>query len=35
LVSFIEPVMLVLIGVIVGTIALAVIVPVYQLTSSF
>lgn len=35
LVSFIEPVMLVLIGVIVGTIALAVIVPVYQLTASF
>jgi len=35
MVSFIEPLMLVLIGVIVGTIALAVIVPVYQLTSSF
>lgn len=35
LVSFIEPVMLILIGVIVGTIALAVIVPVYQLTASF
>ena len=35
LVTFIEPVMLVLIGVIVGTIALAVIVPVYQLTGSF
>jgi type II secretory pathway component PulF len=35
LVSFIEPVMLVLIGVIVGTIALAIIVPVYQLTASF
>jgi type II secretory pathway component PulF len=35
MVSFIEPVMLVLIGIIVGAIALAVIVPVYQLTSSF
>ena len=35
LVSFIEPIMLLLIGVVVGTIALAVIVPVYQLTSSF
>jgi type II secretory pathway component PulF len=35
LVSFIEPVMLVMIGVIVGTIALAVIIPVYQLTASF
>lgn len=35
LVAFIEPAMLVLIGVIVGTIALAVIIPVYQLTASF
>ncbi len=35
MVSFIEPVMLVLIGIIVGTIALAVILPVYQLTASF
>ena len=35
LVSFIEPIMLMLIGVVVGVIALAVIVPVYQLTSSF
>jgi len=35
LVSFIEPIMLVLIGVIIGAIALAVIVPVYQLTSTF
>ena len=35
MVSFIEPVMLFLIGIIIGTIALAVIVPVYQLTSSF
>jgi type IV pilus assembly protein PilC len=35
LVSFIEPVMLFMIGIIIGTIALAVIVPVYQLTSTF
>jgi len=35
LVAFIEPVMLILIGLIIGTIALAVIIPVYQLTSSF
>lgn len=35
LVTFIEPIMLVLIGVVIGTIALAVIVPVYQLTSAF
>ncbi|MFA6353163.1 MAG: type II secretion system F family protein, partial [Candidatus Paceibacterota bacterium] len=35
LVAFIEPIMLMLIGIVVGTIALAVIVPVYQLTSSF
>lgn len=35
LVSFIEPIMLMLIGVVIGTIALAVIVPVYQLTSTF
>jgi type II secretory pathway component PulF len=35
LVSFIEPVMLLLIGIVVGTIALATIIPVYQLTTSF
>jgi type IV pilus assembly protein PilC len=35
LVSFIEPVLLLFIGVIIGTIALAVIVPVYQLTTTF
>jgi type II secretory pathway component PulF len=35
LVSFIEPVMLLMIGVVIGTIALAVIIPVYQLTSTF
>ena len=35
MVSFIEPVMLLLIGVVVGTIALATIIPVYQLTTSF
>ena len=35
LVSFIEPVMLIMIGLVVGTIALATIIPVYQLTTSF
>lgn len=35
LVSFIEPVLLLFIGVIVGAIALAIIIPVYQLTSTF
>ncbi len=35
LVTFIEPVMLLIIGIVIGTIALAVIVPVYQLTSTF
>lgn len=35
LVSFIEPVLLLFIGLIVGTIALAIIIPVYQLTSNF
>jgi len=35
LVAFIEPVMLFMIGIVIGTIALAIIVPVYQLTSSF
>ena len=35
LVSFIEPVMLLMIGVVIGTIALAVIIPVYQLTNTF
>jgi len=35
LVSFVEPVMLILIGLVIGIIALAVIIPVYQLTSTF
>jgi len=35
MVSFIEPVMLLMIGLIIGVIALAVIIPVYQLTSTF
>ena len=35
LVSFIEPVLLLFIGLIVGVIALAIIIPVYQLTSNF
>lgn len=35
LVSFIEPVMLMMIGIVIGTIALAVIIPVYQLTNTF
>lgn len=35
LVSFIEPIMLFMIGIVIGTIALAIIVPVYQLTASF
>lgn len=35
LVSFLEPVLLLVIGVIVGTIALAIIVPVYQLMGKF
>lgn len=35
LVSFIEPVMLLMIGLVIGTIALAVIIPVYQLTNTF
>jgi type II secretory pathway component PulF len=35
MVSFIEPVMLIMIGLVVGTIALATIIPVYQLTTSF
>jgi len=35
LVSFIEPIMLLFIGLVIGTIALAVIIPVYQLSSSF
>jgi type II secretory pathway component PulF len=34
-VSFIEPIMLLFIGIVIGTIALAVIVPVYQLSTSF
>lgn len=35
LVSFLEPMLLLIIGVVVGTIALAIIVPVYQLMSKF
>lgn len=35
LVSFLEPIMLVIIGVIIGVIALAIIVPIYQLTTRF
>ncbi|OGG37749.1 hypothetical protein A2110_02065 [Candidatus Jorgensenbacteria bacterium GWA1_54_12] len=35
LVSFTEPVLLLLIGVVIGTIALAIIVPIYQLTTQF
>ncbi len=35
LVTFIEPIMLLMIGLVIGTIALAVIVPVYQLTATF
>lgn len=35
LVTFIEPIMLLFIGIVIGTIALAVIVPIYQLTSAF
>ncbi len=35
LVSFLEPLMLVVIGVIIGIIALAIIVPIYQLTTRF
>jgi len=35
LVTFIEPILLLFIGVMIGTIALAVIIPVYQLTANF
>lgn len=35
LVSVIEPVMLLFLGVIIGTIALAIIIPIYQLTTQF
>ncbi len=35
LVSFLEPVMLMLIGVVVGLIALSIIIPIYQLTTQF
>lgn len=35
LVAFLEPIMLVLIGLIVGVIALAIVVPIYQLTMQF
>lgn len=35
LVSFIEPILLLFIGLVIGSIALAIIIPVYQLTSTF
>jgi len=35
LVSFLEPLLLVLIGVVIGVIALAIIIPIYQLTTQF
>ena len=35
LVSFLEPVLLLLIGFVIGVIALAIIVPIYQLTTQF
>ncbi len=35
LVAILEPVMLMLMGIVVGTIALAIIVPIYQLTTQF
>jgi type II secretory pathway component PulF len=35
LVSLLEPAMLLLMGAMVGVIALAIIVPIYQLTTSF
>jgi type II secretory pathway component PulF len=35
LVSFLEPVMLLVIGFIIGTIALSIIIPIYQLTTQF
>ncbi len=35
LVSFLEPVMLMLIGIVVGLIALSIIIPIYQLTTQF
>ena len=35
MVAFIEPIMLLLMGILVATIALAIIVPIYQLTSQF
>lgn len=35
LVAFLEPVMLLIMGILVATIALAIIVPIYQLTSNF
>lgn len=35
LVSFLEPLLLVMIGVVIGIIALAIIVPIYQLTTQF
>lgn len=35
LVSFLEPILLLIIGVIIGTIALAIIIPIYQLTTQF
>lgn len=35
LISFLEPILLLIIGVIIGTIALAIIIPIYQLTTQF
>jgi len=35
LVSFLEPILLMSIGLIIGTIALAIIIPIYQLTIQF
>jgi len=35
LVSFLEPILLLAIGLIIGTIALSVIVPIYQLVGQF
>ena len=35
LVSFLEPVMLLIIGFIIGMIALSIIIPIYQLTTQF
>lgn len=35
LMAFVEPIMLLLIGMVIGTIALSIIVPIYQLTTTF